>query len=112
LAARTVDNAKFEQLHVQLLGISASNPFSQKTFADSLKLTYPLLSDYPDMKVIRQYGMLQYRGEAKRPMARPSFFLIDKQGIIRGVWTPEVKEGEIIPSDPFLEVARGLEEKS
>jgi peroxiredoxin len=97
---------------VQLLGISASNPFSQKTFADSLKLTYPLLSDYPDLKVIRQYGMLQYVGEAKRPMAKGAFFLIDKQGIIRGVWTPHVEEGSIFPSDPFLEVARGLEEKS
>jgi peroxiredoxin len=97
---------------VQLLGISASNPFSQKTFADSLKLTYPLLSDYPDMEVIRQYGVLKYEGEAKTPMAKGAFFLIDKQGIIRGVWTPHVEEGSVFPSDPFLEVARGLEEKS
>jgi peroxiredoxin len=61
-------------LHAQLLGISASNPFSQKTFADSLKLSYPLLSDYPDLEVIRQYGMLQHVGEAKRPMAKGAFF--------------------------------------
>jgi hypothetical protein len=47
-------------------------------------------------------------------MARPSFFLIDKQGIIRGVWMVPLplEEGSIFPSDPFLEVARGLEQKS
>ena len=48
---------------MQLLGISASNPFSQKTFADSLKLPYPLLSDYPDLKVIRKYDVLKRVGE-------------------------------------------------
>jgi peroxiredoxin len=107
-----VDYGKFEKLNVQLLAIGASNPFSQKTFADSMQLPYPLLSDYPDLKVIRQYGMLQYVGEAKRPMAKGAFFLIDKQGIIRGVWMPHVEEGNVFPSDPFLKVARGLEEKS
>jgi peroxiredoxin len=37
-----------------MLGISADNPFAQKTFADSLKLPYPLLSDFPDLKVVRR----------------------------------------------------------
>lgn len=94
---------------MQLLGISASNPFSQKTFADSLKLSYPLLSDYPDMKVIRKYGVLMRIGEEKRPMARPSYFLIDKQGIVRGSWIQTTKD--VFPSDTFLEVAQELEKK-
>jgi len=94
---------------VQLLGISASNPFSQKTFADSLKLPYPLLSDYPDMKVIRKYGVLIRIGEEKRPMAQPSYFLIDKQGIVRGTWIQTTKD--VFPSDAFLKVARELEKK-
>jgi peroxiredoxin len=106
-----VDYDKFEALHVQILGISASNPFSQKTFADSLKLSYPLLSDYPDLQVIRQYGVLKYEGEAKRPVARGSYFLIDKQGIVRGVWMHPPGQ-DIFPSEPFLEVARQLEEQS
>ena len=33
--------ASSEELNVQILGISANSPFSQKTFADSLKLPYP-----------------------------------------------------------------------
>lgn len=94
---------------MQLLGISASNPFSQKTFADSLKLSYPLLSDYPDMKVIRKYGVLIRIGEEKRPMAQPSYFLIDKQGIVRGTWIQTTKN--VFPSDTFLEVVQHLEKK-
>jgi len=105
-----VDHSKFEKLDVQLVGISASNPFSQKTFADSLKLPYPLLSDFPDLKVIRSYDVLKRVGEAKRPMAKPSFFLIDKQGIIRGKWMV-TSPTEVFPNEPFLEVAQELESK-
>ena len=94
---------------MQLLGISASNPFSQKTFADSLKLPYPLLSDYPDLKVIRKYDVLKRVGEAKRPIAKPSYFLIDKQGIVRGKWIQT--SSEVFPNEPFIELARELENK-
>lgn len=94
---------------MELLGISASNPFSQKTFADSLKLPYPLLSDFPDMEVIRNYDVLKHVGEAKRPMAKPSYFLIDKQGIVRGKWMQT--SPDVFPNDTFLEVARELEKK-
>ena len=94
---------------MQLLGISASNRFSQKTFADSLKLPFPLLSDFPDLKVIRKYGVLKRVGEAKRPMANGSYLLIDKQGIVRGKWmNPHL---EVLPSGPFLEMAQELEKK-
>lgn len=94
---------------MQLLGISASNRFSQKTYADSLKLPFPLLSDFPDLKVIRKYGVLKRVGEAKRPMANGSYLLIDKQGIVRGKWmNPHL---EVLPSGPFLEMAQELEKK-
>jgi peroxiredoxin len=106
-----VDHAKFERLHVQVLGIGPSNPFSQKTFADSLKLSYPLLSDHPDLKVIQQYGVLKYEGEAKTPVAQGSYFLIDKQGILRGIWMHPAGQ-DVFPSDPFLEMAQQLEQQS
>ncbi len=56
--------------------------FSQQTFAESLKLPYPLLSDYPDRKVIRAYGILR----EKTMTATRTFFLIDPQGVIRKKW--------------------------
>ena len=49
------DYDAFEKLNIQLLAISSSNPFSQKMFAASLKLPYPLLSDHPDLEVIQRY---------------------------------------------------------
>ena len=101
-----VDYSKFEELNVKIVGIAASNPFSQKTFADSLKLRYPLLSDYPDLKVIRRYGVLKHVGEAKRPMARGAYFLIDTQGIVRGRWWNPPKQ--VVPSKPFLKKVREI----
>jgi peroxiredoxin len=89
---------------VQILGISSNNPFSQKTFADSLKLPYPLLSDFPDLKTIRSYAGLATQWSMTT--AQRAFFLIDKQGIVRGKWlgTPT----EVFPTEPILKAARGL----
>jgi peroxiredoxin len=104
------DHSKFEALHVHVLAIGASNPFSQKTYADSLKLPYPLLSDHPDLQVIRQYDVLKYEAETKRPVAKGSFFLVDKAGIARGKWMNP--PGEVLPNEPLLKAAQEVEERS
>ena len=80
--ARKANFKSFEDLGVQNLAISPNLPFSQQTFADSLKLPYPLLSDFPERKVMRSYGVLN----EKQMTANRSFFLIDPQGIIRRKW--------------------------
>jgi peroxiredoxin len=100
MEARKADYSKFQELNVQILGIGSSNPFSQKTFADSLKLPYPLLSDFPNMQVIRSYGVL---GPAQ-VTARRAFFLVDQQGVVRGKWLVENKE--IFPSEELLKTAQ------
>jgi peroxiredoxin Q/BCP len=99
------DYSKFRDLNVQLLGISANHQFSQKTMADSFKLMYPLLSDFPDLKAIRSYGVLHSSGI----FAERAFFLIDKEGIIRGKWHGEPYD--IFPTEPILEAARELAKK-
>ena len=40
-----------------MIGISTNHPFSQKAFADSLKLSYPLLSD-ENMAVTKSYKVV------------------------------------------------------
>ncbi len=102
LSARKVDYSRFQDLNVQNLGISASPPFAQRTLADSLKLPYPLLSDHPDLKVIRSYGVLSQHGKS----ARRAFFLVDQEGIVRARWLPG--NTEVFPSEPILEAARAL----
>ena len=97
------DHSAFEKLNIQLLGISAGTTFSQKMFATSMDLPYPLLSDHPDLSVIRRYDMMKQIGEAKKPVARGSYFLIDKKGIVRGKWLNP--PGEVFPNDIILETA-------
>ena len=112
MLARKADHSKFQDLNIQVLGLSASNLFSQQTFADSLALTYPLLSDYPDLQVIRAYGVLQhYVVDPDRLRARRAFFLIDKEGIVQGVWLPN-KQSALFASDPILERAREVAGKT
>src|ERR1700676_5496931 len=54
-----------------------------KSFADRKKIEFPMLAD-PESKTIRAYEVLnaeatgQYKG-----MARPGYFFIDTQGVIR-----------------------------
>jgi peroxiredoxin len=89
---------------VQILGISSNNPFSQKTFADSLKLPYPLLSDFPNLKTIKSYAGLNTQWSMTT--AQRAFFLIDKQGIVRGKWLGTVDD--VFPTEPILDLARSL----
>lgn len=53
--------------------------FSQKAFADFLKLNYPLLSDSDGQKVMQAYGVL----DQEQRRAKRSYFIIDKQGVVR-----------------------------
>jgi peroxiredoxin len=108
LSARKADYSKFNELGVQILGISADNPFAQKTFADSLTLPYPLLSDFPDRKIIRRYGILG----ASQMTANRSFFLVDEQGIVRKQWLLGAAGGDtVMPSEPILKAVQEIKGK-
>lgn len=70
---------KFQALDTQILGISANVRHSQKAFSDALGLQFPLLSDFPKLKTIEAYGVLN----PKRRLARRSYVIVDKEGIVR-----------------------------
>ena len=78
------------------MGISANVTFSQRAFADFLKLNFPLLSDAPDMKTMEAYGVY----DAERRLARRSYFIIDKDGVIR--YMKVLKRGEPLVSNDEL----------
>ena len=96
--ARKADFKRFEALGVQNLGISANLTFSQQTFAESLKLPYPLLSDFPERKAMRSYGVLN----EKTMNAHRAFFLVDLQGIVRRKWIIENGPTTVVSSDRLL----------
>ena len=115
LAQRRDDYDLFQSLGVEVLAISIDHAYSQAAFAQSLQLQYPLLSDFPDGRAISAYGVGQKEGDADRLFARPSFFLIDKEGVVRGYWGQRPRNpDEVLPPDPhvssqaMLDMARAI----
>ena len=121
-----VDFEAFKDIDIEILGISVDDAFSQKTFADSLGLPFPILSD-TDATVTHLYGAAKLipRGADMAPVMLPgkgvrmtqdrviasqAFFLIDKQGIVRGRWLPGDRNP--MASDEILQMARSLAGKS
>jgi peroxiredoxin len=103
-----------QALGIQVLGISADHEFSQKAFAESMKLPYPLLSDY-SLDVIKAYRVVygQVPGappdkypEVKGRMAKRAFFLVDREGIVRGRWMGE--DLATFPTEILLKAAREM----
>ena len=68
---------KLEAVDTQVLGVSMDSPFANKAFADSIGVTFPLLSDWGG-EVTHEYGVYvdQYKA------ARRINFLIGKDGKI------------------------------
>lgn len=87
---------------MQILGVSANSTFSQQAFAESLKLPYPLLSDYAERKVIAAYGILK----EKTMTATRTFFLIDPKGVIRKKWIVDNPSTTTVYSDTVLKGIR------
>ncbi|MFP5252733.1 MAG: peroxiredoxin [Actinomycetes bacterium] len=74
------DHPALVRADVRLLGISCDPMFALRAFADSERLTLPLLSDFwPHGAVARQYGVL----DEDRGCARRSTFVLDGEGTLR-----------------------------
>ena len=71
------DLKRLEATDTQVLGVSMDSAFANKAFADSIGVTFPLLSDWGG-EVTRKYGL--YSDEYKA--ARRVNFLIGKDGRI------------------------------
>ena len=112
LSARKAEYRKFQDLNVEVLAISTNHPFSQRTLAESLQLPYPLLSDFPDLQVTRQYGGLSRNPTlVKHGIAERAFFLIDAEGTVRQKWILTGGEDIVFPSEPILRAAHEISGK-
>jgi peroxiredoxin len=85
------------------VGISANVRFSQQAFADFIKLNYPLLSDAPALKTIDAYGVLI----PDRRLAQRSWFIVDKEGVVRYKKVAAAKE-PLLSNDVLLEELKKL----
>lgn len=83
-----------------MLGLSANQTFSQKAFADYLKLNFPLLSD-AELKTIKSYGVLN------GTVAQRSYFIIDRNGILR--YKKILERGEpLLSNDALVEEVKKI----
>ncbi len=88
-----------------VLGISANATFSQKAFADFLKLNYPLLSDSQDQKVMKAFGIF----DKERRVAQRSYFIIDKEGVVRFKSTrPTNGKQDLLTTDELLKEVKKI----
>ena len=80
-----------------------NHALSQKAFSDFLKLNLPLLSDFPDGKTSQAYGVFN----SDRRLAVRSYFIVDKQGIVR--YKKVLKQGDpLVSNEELLAEAKAL----
>jgi peroxiredoxin len=78
MQAYQLGGTKFEANDTQVFGVSTDNTPSQKEFAKQLSLTFPLLSDFAERKVSKDYGVLKQEVGVDNRIT----FVIDKEGKI------------------------------
>lgn len=65
-------------METQVFGVSTDNVPSLRVFAEQTAASFPLLSDFANRKVAREYGVLM----EDRGIANRATFLIDTEGKI------------------------------
>ena len=68
---------RFQDRGARVLGISADSPWSHRAWAEERGIGFPLLADF-NKDVIEQYGVRNKAGFAER-----SYFVIDRDGVVR-----------------------------
>lgn len=63
-----------------MLGISVDSSPANRRFAEDIKVTFPLLSDFK-RKVVKDYGIF----DEERGFGTRASFVVDKEGIIRHI---------------------------
>jgi peroxiredoxin len=96
--------AKFDATETQVLGISVDSVPANARFAEDIKVTFPLLSDFK-RATVRDYGIFnEERGFGSR-----ATFVVDKEGIIRHI---EQGNTAIDPSGAFEACSAFTQQKS
>ena len=73
---------ELNKVNGKVLGISVDTFFAQKAWADSMKLTFPLLSDF-NKDVIRQYGVVNPDMIGLKDIAKRAVFVIGRDGVVK-----------------------------
>lgn len=74
----------------QVVAVSVNDPFTNKAFADTNRLQFPVLSDYT-RDLVRKLNIFHndFAGLKGYVAAKRSVFVLDKNGIVRYKWVSE-----------------------
>ena len=74
----------------QVVAISVNDPFSNKGFAETHNLQFPILSDYT-REMIKQLNLFHndFAGLKGYTAAKRSIFVLDDKGVVRYKWVSE-----------------------
>lgn len=77
-------------LGAQVVAVSVNDPFSNKGFADTNKLEFPILSDYT-REAVKKYNAFHenFAGLKGYTAAKRSIFILDGKGVVRFKWISE-----------------------
>ena len=85
---------EFQKSDTEVVGVSTDDLDTQERFAGAHRLPFPLLTDN-DRKIANGFGVLGFL-RALVGMVQRATFVIDKQGVIRGVFHHELAIGRHI----------------
>lgn len=79
-----------QTLPAQVVGISVNDPFTNKGFAETHHLQFPLLSDYT-RETIKKFNIYHndFAGLKGYTAAKRSVFILDEKGTVRYKWISE-----------------------
>ena len=95
---------QFEQAGVRPFGISRDSAWTHVAWAQTLDLSFPLLSDW-NGDAARAFGVEgEFRGH--RGVSERSAFLVDQDGTVRGAWRYDT--AEVPDFDELVRAAQAL----
>ena len=97
--------SNFGAINAQVVGISVDGPFTNKTFATTNNISFPLLCDYTT-EVSKMYCGIHedFAGLKGYPAAKRSVFVLDESGVVKYVWISDNPGVE----PPYDEVNKAL----
>jgi peroxiredoxin len=95
----------FNNMNVQVVGISVDSPFANKAFADANKLTFPLLSDNSREVSHKYCGVHEdFAGVKGYTTSKRAVYILDKGGVVKYFWISENPGVE----PPYEEINKAL----
>ena len=86
----------FDELNIQILGVSPDSPESHAKFADKHDIDFPLLCD-EKLELAKKFGVTEEKnidGVNKTVLVR-STFIVDAEGVIRWIEKPVSVDGHV-----------------